>query len=155
MAITVAALPCLQPGSAQAYKGGGFDGTVNLEPTSAVSFDLVKEKKLIGPHRWRRTSKIKHVEFGQALAGCGAGLIAPIDAVVPGSAKLKKKGRFTLKASGPGLSLSVSGSFLKRFRAAYGEFRFAGSWAVDGVGRACDTGPRGWTAERASTSSSG
>ncbi len=153
VAVFFVAVFCVQPGPALALKGGGFDGTVNLEPSSHIGFDVVKEKKLIGHQRWRRTTKIQNFEFGQALAGCGAGLIAPIDAVVPGSVKLKrKKGRFTLKASGPGLSVSVSGSFLKRFRAAYGEFHLFGPVLVDGVTRTCDTGPRGWSAKRTSNS---
>jgi hypothetical protein len=142
---------------AHAFKGGHFEGGVNLEPNSRISFDLVKTKKQIGSHRWRRTAKVENVVFEQALAGCGASGVLAISTPLPGSVKLKKnqRGRFVLKASSPGLSLSMSGNFVSRFRAVYGEFHLAGSFLVDGTASSCDTGPRGWEAQRTSDTGSG
>jgi hypothetical protein len=150
-ALVAVALLGIAAAPASAFKGGHFEGAVNLEPASRVSFDLIKTKKKIGHHKWRRTTKIEDVVFEGALAGCGAETIAPIGTPIPGSTKLKKKGRFTLKASSQGRSLVLSGNFIRRFRAAYGEFRLAGSFEVDGEVTTCDTGPRGWTARRASS----
>jgi hypothetical protein len=65
-----------------------------------------------------------------------------------------KKGRFVLKASTPSLSVSVSGTFVKRFGGAYGEFHLSGSFLVDAETRTCDTGPRGWATQRTSSSNS-
>ena len=78
--------------------------------------------------------------------------VSPIDVAFPGSVKLKKnnRGKFALNASQPGLSLSISGNFVNRFRTAYGEFHLAGSFLVDGTSGTCDTGPRDWEAQRTS-----
>jgi hypothetical protein len=153
-ALAAVAMLGIAAAPASAYKGGHFEGTVNLEPASRVSFDLVKRKKKIGRHKWRRTTKIENVAFEGALAGCGAETIAQISTPIPASTKLNDQGRFTLKTSSPGRSLVLSGNFIRRFRAVYGEFRLAGSFEVDGELRTCDTGPRGWTGRRTSSTPS-
>jgi hypothetical protein len=154
MAVAAMALLGIAAAPASAFKGGHFEGTVNLEPASRITFDLVKTKKKIGRHKWRRTTKIENVAFEGALAGCGEESIAPIGTPIPASTKLKDKGRFTLKTSSPGRSLELSGNFVRRFRAVYGEFRLAGRFEVDGELRTCDTGPRGWTGRRTSSTPS-
>lgn len=140
-ALTLTAVVALAvPGAAMAKTGKwSYDGTVNLDPDSAVSFDVVRSKR--GGKKVVRNAVIEN-----AFAGCG-GVISQISTPIADKGTLRKgrKG-FKLKSTGPLQTLKVKGNITARGREAYGSFQLKGSFLVDGVTRSCDTGPRGWTA---------
>jgi len=116
-----------------------YDGTVNLEPDSSFSFDVVRKKR-------GGKKKVKNAVFENVFAGCGDAP-AQISTPIPDKGTLKKGGKgFKLKAAGDLQSLDVRGKVTGRGKEAYGTLHLRGSFLVDGQTRTCDTGSRGWTA---------
>jgi hypothetical protein len=118
-----------------------YEGTVNLEPDSSFSFDVVRKKR-------RGKKKVRNASFENVFAGCGAAGPRQFSTPVPDKGTLRKGGKgFKLQAAGATQSFDVRGKVTARGKQAYGTLHLTGSFLVDGQTMACDTGPRGWTAK--------
>jgi len=142
-ALILAAVAALAVPPAALAKSGkwSYDGTVNLEPESSFSFDVVRKKR-------GGKKKVKNAVFGNVFAGCGAAGALQISTPIPDKGTLKKGGKgFKLKAGGATQSFYVRGKVTSRGKQAYGTLHLRGTFLVDGQPTNCDTGPaRGWTA---------
>jgi hypothetical protein len=142
-ALTLAAVAALAVPAGALGKTGkwSYEGTVNLEPDSSFSFDVVRKKR-------RGKKKVRNAKFDNVFAGCGAAGPQQISTPIPDKGTLKKGGKgFKLQAAGTSQSFAVRGKVTGRGKEAYGTLHLTGSFLVDGQPMACDTGPRGWTAK--------
>jgi hypothetical protein len=137
-AVAVLAVPAAALGKSGKWS---YEGTVNLEPESRISFDVVRKKR-------GGKKKVKNMVVENVFAGCGAAGARQISTPVPDKGTLKKGGKgFKLRTSGSLESLNVGGKVTRRGKQAYGTLHLIGSFLVDGATMTCNTGPaRGWTA---------